>query len=269
MVVVAIENQLGLKYLLGGAEDHHGKAWVGLADYPGATPVPRTWTRRTLADLFAGAGLTAQRWLLPYPDYKMPRLVLDESAFDRGQELVEKLVRDPLHGTFGGNDAAVSGRITHRLAMAEGIGALGGAVVPGRRRADRRRRSNRPSSRGWRGWSAAAANAEWRRVRRLDADAHAAHRPQRTGRARGPGCASSTCDREALRPGRAMDAHLLDAMRTGDLDELARLLDLWRRTCTEHAKPLDARTCRRTRTCRTGPASTCCRPTTSTCTPAT
>jgi 2-polyprenyl-3-methyl-5-hydroxy-6-metoxy-1,4-benzoquinol methylase len=29
VVVLAIENQLGLRYLLGGIEDHHDKAWVG------------------------------------------------------------------------------------------------------------------------------------------------------------------------------------------------------------------------------------------------
>src|SRR6476469_5490684 len=78
VVVLAIENQLGLRYLLGGAEDHHGKAWIGLSDYPRGEHVPstRTWTRHTLHNLLAGAGLTAQRWLLPYPDYKLPRVVL-------------------------------------------------------------------------------------------------------------------------------------------------------------------------------------------------
>jgi len=238
VVVVAIENQLGLKYLLGGAEDHHGKAWLGLADYPGATPAPRTWTRQTLAGLFAGAGLTAQRWLLPYPDYKMPRLVLDESAFGRGHELVEKLVRDPLAGTFGGNDAAVSGRIAHRLAMDEGIGAL---VAPSflivAARTDEALEQAMSPGLAW--LISGGRKREWRRVRRLDAfnTLHTVHS--------GPGVAGTWLrqqhlDREALRPGRAMDAHLLDAMRTGDLDELARLLDLWRRTCTEHARPLDA-----------------------------
>jgi len=237
VVVVAIENQLGLKYLLGGAEDHHGKAWVGLADYPGATPVPRTWTRGTLADLFSGAGLTAQRWLLPYPDYKMPRLVLDESAFDRGQELVEKLVRDPLSGTFGGNDAAVSGRITHRLAMDEGIGALVAPsfLIVAARTGEALEEAVAPGL----AWLVSGGRKrEWRRVRRLDhtLTLHTVHS--------GPGVAGTWLrqqhlDREALRPGRAMDAHLLDAMRTGDLDELTRLLDLWRRTCVEHARPLN------------------------------
>ena len=237
VLVVAIENQLGMKYLLGGAEDHHGTGWVGLADYPGATPVPRTWTRTTLRDLLAEAGLTAQRWLLPYPDYKMPRLVLDESAF-ADPELVEKLVRDPLEGTFGGNDAATSGRIMQRLAMSEGIGplvapsflvvaarsgeALADAVDPGL---------------AW--LISGGRRPEWRRVRRLDKarTLHTVHR--------GPGEPGSWLRQqhvptEPLRPGRALDACLLDAMRTGDLAELTRLLRLWQRTCTALALPYDS-----------------------------
>lgn len=237
VLVVAIENQLGLKYLLGGAEDHHGKAWIGLADYPGSTPVPRTWTRRVLGELLTEAGLGAQRWLLPYPDYKMPRLVLDEAAFDVGPELVEKLVRDPLQGTFGGNDAAVSGMVAHRMAMTEGIGplvapsflvvagrseaALAGAVEPGL---------------AW--LISGGRRPEWRRVRRLDTEQnlHTVHS--------GPGDAGSWLRQqhaavEPLRAGRAMDAHLLDALRVGDLAEVSRLLELWRSTCTKHARALD------------------------------
>lgn len=238
VLVLAIENQLGLKYLLGGAEDHHGKAWVGLADYPGATPVPRTWTRQTLSAMLAEAGLVSQRWLLPYPDYKMPRLVLDEAAFGRldADELAEKLVRDPLAGTFAGNDAAVSGRIAQRLAMAEGLGATlaPSFLVLAARSPEALRRAADPGL----AWLISGGRLPgWRRVRRLDADAnlhtvHSGHGEQSSW-LRQQHLAS-----EALRPGRPLDALLLDAMRTGDLEELRRLLALWRTTCTAHAQPL-------------------------------
>jgi SAM-dependent methyltransferase len=239
VVVLAIENQLGLRYLLGGAEDHHGKAWVGLTDYPRGEHVPatRTYTRRTLHGLLAGAGLTAQRWLLPYPDYKLPRVVLDETAFRHGPELVEKLVRDPLQGSFGGNDAAVSGRIAHRLAMGEGIGpvvapsflvvasrnpaALSTVVEPGlawlisgtRRPAFRRTRKLNPDFTLQTVHSGLGTTGSWLRQEHLVS--------------------------EPLRPGRAMDAYLLEAMRRNDSGELTRLLDLWRRTCLARARPLD------------------------------
>ncbi len=237
VLVVAIENQLGMKYLLGGAEDHHEKAWVGLADYPGATPVPRTWTRTALRDLLAEAGLTAQRWLLPYPDYKMPRLVLDESAF-ADPELVEKLVRDPLEGTFGGNDAATSGRIMHRLAMAEGLGPLVAPsflVVAGRS-ADALAEAVDPGL-AW--LISGGRRPQWRRVRRLD-QARTLHTVHRGQGEPGSWLRQQHLATEPLRPGRALDACLLDAMRTGDLAGLTRLLTLWQHTCTSAALPYDA-----------------------------
>ena len=233
VVVLAIENQLGLRYLLGGVEDHHDRSWLGLADFPGVQ-TPRTWIRRTLHTLLAGVGLTAQRWLLPYPDYKMPRVVLDESAFRHGPELVEKLVRDPLRGGFGGDDAAVSGRIAHRLVMAEGIGhvvapsfmvvaarspeALGGVVEPGL------------------AWLISGARRPvWRRTRKLTEDFTLQTIRSGLGDTRS-WLRQEHLVAEPLRPGRAMDTYLLDAMRAGNVDELTRLLDLWRRTCLAEAR---------------------------------
>ncbi|MFL6119770.1 glycosyltransferase [Actinophytocola sp.] len=237
VVVLAIENQLGLRYLLGGVEDHHDKAWIGLADFPGAGRNPRTWTRRTLQGLLAGVGLTAQRWLLPYPDYKLPRVVLDENAFRYGPEFVEKLVRDPLQGSFGGNDGVVSGRTAHRLAMAEGIGnvvapsflvvaarspgALSTVVDPGL------------------AWLVSGARRPvWRRTRRLTTDLTLQTVHSGLGDARS-WLRQEHQVTEPLRPGRAMDTYLLDAMRTHDVGELARLLGMWRQTCLAQARPLD------------------------------
>jgi SAM-dependent methyltransferase len=237
VLVVAIENQLGLKYLLGGAEDHRGTAWVGLADYPGAAPAPRTWSRQALRDLLASVGLTAQRWLMPYPDYKMPRLVLDESAFDQPAELVEKLVRDPLEGTFGGNDAASSGRILQRLAMDEGLGAQ---VAPSflivAARSDAALADAVEPGLAW--LISGGRRPAWRRVRRLDHE-HTLHTVHSGPGAPGSWLRQQHVAAEPLRPGRALDACLLDAMRTGDLAELRRLLSIWRQTCLAHARRAD------------------------------
>ncbi len=95
-VVIAIENQLGLKYLLGYPEDHLGAPWVGLRGYePDGI---RTWSRSGLSTLIASAGLTNQRWLYAYPDYKLPTLLIDDAllARDDSHELVRKLVRVPV-----------------------------------------------------------------------------------------------------------------------------------------------------------------------------
>ena len=34
VIVVAIENRMGAKYLFGGAEDHLAQQWSGIAGYP-------------------------------------------------------------------------------------------------------------------------------------------------------------------------------------------------------------------------------------------
>jgi hypothetical protein len=78
----------------------------------------------------------------------------------------------------------------------------------------------------------------WRRVRRLDRDRtlHTVH----AGRGEtGTWLRQQHVRVEPLRPGRALDACLLDAMRAGDIDELTQLLALWRRTCTAAARPPD------------------------------
>ncbi|MBB4906781.1 glycosyltransferase [Actinophytocola algeriensis] len=237
VVVLAIENQLGLRYLLGGVEDHHDKAWVGLADYPGAKRSPRTWTRQALGELLAGAGLTAQRWLFPYPDYKMPRVVLDESAFRHGPELVEKLVRDPLQSSFGGNDGVVSGRIAHRLAMAEGMGVsvAPSFLVVASRSPEALAKVAQPGL----AWLISGARRPvWRRTRRVGAD-HTLQTIHSGLGDSGSWLRQEHVVTEPLHPGRALDACLLDAMRTADHDELTRLFDVWRRTCTARARALE------------------------------
>ncbi|HWE89691.1 MAG TPA: glycosyltransferase, partial [Pseudonocardiaceae bacterium] len=238
VLVLAIENQLGLRYLLGGTEDHHDRSWIGLADYPGSDTEPRTWTRQALGALLADAGLTAHRWLAPYPDYKLPRVVLDERIFARpdATELVDKLVREPLHGAFGGNDAAIAGRTVHGLAVDNGIGttiapsflvvaarsrmALDAAVEPGL------------------AWLVSGARRpEWRRVRRLSEDL-VLHTTAHGSTVDHPWLRQRHESAEYLVPGRPLDAHLLDALRLGDTDRLAELITGWRDSCLAQARKL-------------------------------
>ncbi|HKN98888.1 MAG TPA: methyltransferase domain-containing protein, partial [Pseudonocardiaceae bacterium] len=242
VVVLAIENQLGLRYLLGGTEDHHSRSWIGLAGYPGDRRAPHTWPRGVLAGLLADAGLPAQRWLLPYPDYKLPRVLLDEAVFARpdAPELVDKLVREPLRGVFGGNDAAVAGRTAHRLATEAGIGALVGSsflVVAGPSAAD----LARTTEPGLAWLNNDGRRPEWRRLRRLDdrlvlhtvrdgtgVPAHHEH----------PWLRQEIVAAEPLTPGRPLDAHLLDALSANDFARIGELMAAWRAATLADARPL-------------------------------
>jgi SAM-dependent methyltransferase len=79
-VVVAIENRLGVKYFAGAHEDHAGRPFEGLEEYPSRGPF-KTFARDELARLIADAGLEAQ-FLHAFPDYKLPRLVFADALLD-------------------------------------------------------------------------------------------------------------------------------------------------------------------------------------------
>jgi hypothetical protein len=76
LLLLAIENPLGLKYLGGAREDHTGRPWDSVNGYPSAgTPV--TWSRRVLEQLVLDAGFDAVELFLPFPDYKLPASIVN------------------------------------------------------------------------------------------------------------------------------------------------------------------------------------------------
>ncbi len=122
VMVLAIENRLGLKYLLGFPEDHLGLPWVGLEGYrPGE---PTTWSRRELATMLADAGLTAQKWLYPFPDYKLPRAVLAQEIYDRPDaiDMVDQIVGHPTSSEYFQPVLVADDRAAHRTLLAAGLG---------------------------------------------------------------------------------------------------------------------------------------------------
>jgi len=79
-LVVAIENKLGLKYFNGCSEDHIGRPYYGIQGlYHDKEPV--TFGKRELSDLLARAGFGSIRFAYPFPDYKLPEVVLTDAAF--------------------------------------------------------------------------------------------------------------------------------------------------------------------------------------------
>lgn len=78
-LMVAIENQLGYKYIAGIPEDHCGTPYEGLSNYPHYDGV-RTFDKKALGEMLTAAGLPHQRWYFPFPDYKLPTVVLSEDG---------------------------------------------------------------------------------------------------------------------------------------------------------------------------------------------
>lgn len=79
VLLLAIENQLGLKYFAGCREDHVATPMHGIEDRYGAEGVV-TFGRAELGDRLDAAGLPARAWWYPFPDYKLPVSVLSEAA---------------------------------------------------------------------------------------------------------------------------------------------------------------------------------------------
>lgn len=73
-LVLAIENQLGVKYLAGAPEDHSARTFDSLENYPVGTPA-RTFSRRQLNSLLCDAGLNPV-FRVAFPDYKITRAVM-------------------------------------------------------------------------------------------------------------------------------------------------------------------------------------------------
>lgn len=80
LLFVAIENQLGLKYFAGAPEDHGVGVMAGINDaYRADSPV--TFGRKELEGLFLKAGFAGVETHLPFPDYKLPSVVVHPKGY--------------------------------------------------------------------------------------------------------------------------------------------------------------------------------------------
>lgn len=80
-LVLAIENQFGLKYFSSSAEDHTGVMFDGIEGYPRKPNGPRTFAyselRRMLGEQFSNL-----EFYFPCPDYKRPSCVISERMLE-------------------------------------------------------------------------------------------------------------------------------------------------------------------------------------------
>lgn len=94
-VIIAAMNKLGLKYLAGAPEEHVDKPYFGIENrYNKSTPV--TFGKEELQGLLSDSGLGQTSFLYPFPDYKMPKVILTEEgikndSFKKEELLIEKV----------------------------------------------------------------------------------------------------------------------------------------------------------------------------------
>ena len=83
LLVVAIENKLGLKYWSGSREDHSGKVFDGIQGYA-STETAVTWNAKELREILTEAGFPEADFYLPFPDYKLARSIVNPAVAGEG-----------------------------------------------------------------------------------------------------------------------------------------------------------------------------------------
>lgn len=77
LLLVAVENRFGLKYFAGARDDHTGRLFDGLEDFPAGGA--ETFSRPALERLLAGLGFGEPAFYYPCPDYKFPSEIFSDA----------------------------------------------------------------------------------------------------------------------------------------------------------------------------------------------
>ncbi len=100
---LAIENQIGLKYFNGCDEDHVGIPYYGIQGLY-KNDDPRTFGKSVLTQHLAAAGFRRKTFVYPFPDYKLPNILVTDSALTHPEFSVASLLCrgavDNRHGSF-------------------------------------------------------------------------------------------------------------------------------------------------------------------------
>lgn len=76
-LLIAIENQFGLKYFAGACEDHTNLQYDGICGYENKKG-PITYGKNRICKLLDNVGLCYKRFYYPLPDYKLPNVIFSD-----------------------------------------------------------------------------------------------------------------------------------------------------------------------------------------------
>lgn len=77
-LLIAIENQYGLKYWCGAREDHVGIPFMGINQYALTERKVRTFSKEALDTLIKRSGFKNTYFYYPMPDYKLPTVIYSQ-----------------------------------------------------------------------------------------------------------------------------------------------------------------------------------------------
>ena len=81
-LIIAIENQLGLKYFAGAPEDHKWRVMYGIEGRYTKND-PETFGKKKIQDILHNANFATQHFFAPFPDYKTANSIVSEIAYQK------------------------------------------------------------------------------------------------------------------------------------------------------------------------------------------
>lgn len=87
-LLIAIENKFGLKYWAGAREDHTGRYFDGIEDYPNDKGI-QTFGKKELEALILSTGFRCLDFYYPMPDYKLPKIIYSDDYLPKMDDLFD------------------------------------------------------------------------------------------------------------------------------------------------------------------------------------
>lgn len=88
-IIIAIENKFGLKYWAGSREDHTGRFFDGLENYPFDQKIA-TFSKMEMESILNKVGFRQLEFFYPFPDYKMPTQIYSDKRLPRIGEITSQ-----------------------------------------------------------------------------------------------------------------------------------------------------------------------------------
>lgn len=87
-LLIAIENQYGLKYWCGAREDHTGIPFEGINQYTISDKKVKTFSKKGLDELIKSSGYKNTYFYYPMPDYKLPTVIYSQDNMPNNSNMM-------------------------------------------------------------------------------------------------------------------------------------------------------------------------------------
>lgn len=87
-LLIAIENKFGMKYWAGAREDHTGRLFDSIENYPNDEGI-KTFGKQELIELLESVGFENTKFYYPMPDYKLPKIIFSDEYLPRIDDLFD------------------------------------------------------------------------------------------------------------------------------------------------------------------------------------